>query len=69
MWTTKAFGLAALAAAAVVVPASRSQAANACDTLWVQRNAIYKVVFDARGKIRRALVANGYLGEPDAERR
>jgi len=29
------------------------------------RNAIYKVIFDARRKIRRALVANGYL-EDDA---
>jgi RNA polymerase sigma-70 factor (ECF subfamily) len=37
--------------------------------LGVQRNAIYKVVFDARGKIRRALAANGYLEEQDLERR
>jgi RNA polymerase sigma-70 factor, ECF subfamily len=33
--------------------------------MGLQRNAIYKVVFDARRKIRRALVAAGYLGEPD----
>ncbi|HEY6492501.1 MAG TPA: sigma-70 family RNA polymerase sigma factor [Trebonia sp.] len=31
--------------------------------LGVQRNALYKVIFDARRKIRRALVANGYLEE------
>jgi RNA polymerase sigma-70 factor (ECF subfamily) len=31
--------------------------------LGLQRNAIYKVVFDARRKIRRALVAKGYLEE------
>jgi RNA polymerase sigma-70 factor, ECF subfamily len=29
--------------------------------LGLRRNAIYKVIFDARRKIRRALVANGYL--------
>jgi RNA polymerase sigma-70 factor (ECF subfamily) len=34
-------------------------------SMGLQRNAIYKVVFDARRKIRRALVAAGYLGEPD----
>ena len=33
------------------------------DRLGLQRNAIYKVIFDARRKIRRALVANGYLDE------
>lgn len=33
------------------------------------RNAIYKVIFDARRKIRRALVAKGYLEEPVLERR
>jgi RNA polymerase sigma-70 factor (ECF subfamily) len=37
--------------------------------LDVRRNAIYKVIFDARRKIRRALVANGYLEEPGLERR
>jgi len=37
--------------------------------LGLQRNAIYKVIFDARRKIRRALVANGYLDEPGRERR
>ena len=31
--------------------------------LGLRRNAIYKVIFDARRKIRRALVANGYLEE------
>jgi len=31
--------------------------------LDLRRNAIYKVVFDARRKIRRALVVNGYLEE------
>jgi DNA-directed RNA polymerase specialized sigma24 family protein len=29
--------------------------------LSLRHNAIYKVIFDARRKIRRALVANGYL--------
>jgi RNA polymerase sigma-70 factor, ECF subfamily len=37
--------------------------------LSLQRNAIYKVIFDARRKIRRALVANGYLGDGGLERR
>jgi RNA polymerase sigma-70 factor (ECF subfamily) len=37
--------------------------------LGLQRNAIYKVIFDARRKIRRALVANGYLEETGLERR
>ena len=32
--------------------------------LGLQKNAIYKVIFDARRKIRRALVAKGYLEEP-----
>jgi RNA polymerase sigma-70 factor, ECF subfamily len=32
--------------------------------LELPRNAIYKVIFDARRKIRRALVAGGYLHEP-----
>jgi RNA polymerase sigma-70 factor, ECF subfamily len=36
--------------------------------LGLRRNAIYKVIFDARRKIRRALVANGYLEEPGMER-
>ena len=31
--------------------------------LGLQRGAIYKVIFDARRKIRRALVANGHLEE------
>ena len=33
--------------------------------LGLQRNAIYKVIFDARRKIRRALVVKGYLEEPE----
>jgi RNA polymerase sigma-70 factor (ECF subfamily) len=37
--------------------------------LGLQRNAIYKAIFDARRKIRRALVAAGYLGEQDGEAR
>jgi RNA polymerase sigma-70 factor, ECF subfamily len=37
--------------------------------LGLQRNAIYKVIFDARRKIRRALVANGYLEDGGLERR
>jgi len=37
--------------------------------LSLQRNAIYKVIFDARRKIRRALVANGYLEDGGVERR
>jgi RNA polymerase sigma-70 factor, ECF subfamily len=37
--------------------------------LGVQRNAIYKVIFDTRRKIRRALVAKGYLDEAGAVRR
>ena len=35
--------------------------------LSLQRNAVYKVIFDARRKIRRALVAKGYLDDPDLE--
>jgi RNA polymerase sigma-70 factor (ECF subfamily) len=37
--------------------------------LGLQRNAVYKVVFDARRKIRRALVAKGHLGDPGLEQR
>jgi RNA polymerase sigma-70 factor (ECF subfamily) len=37
--------------------------------LGLRRNAIYKVIFDTRRKIRRALVANGYLEEPGLEQR
>ena len=37
--------------------------------LGLRRNAIYKVIFDARRKIRRALVANGCLEEPGLEQR
>jgi len=37
--------------------------------MGLRRNAIYKVVFDARRKIRRALAANGYLEDPGLERR
>jgi RNA polymerase sigma-70 factor (ECF subfamily) len=32
--------------------------------LGSNRNAIYKTMFDARRKVRAALVANGYLDEP-----
>ena len=35
--------------------------------LGLSRNAIYKVIFDARRKIRRALVAKGSLEEPGLE--
>lgn len=42
------------------------------DTLIIKlgsnRNAIYKVLFDARRKLRAALVVNGYLGHDTAER-
>jgi RNA polymerase sigma-70 factor (ECF subfamily) len=42
------------------------------DTLIIKlgsnRNAIYKVLFDARRKLRGALVANGYLDHDTAER-
>jgi RNA polymerase sigma-70 factor, ECF subfamily len=34
--------------------------------LGIERNAIYKVIFDSRRKIRRALVAEGYLDEAGA---
>ena len=37
--------------------------------LGLQRTALYKVIFDARRKIRRALVANGHLEEPGLEQR
>ncbi len=37
--------------------------------LGLRRNALYKVIFDARRKIRRALVANGYLDDPGLEQR
>jgi RNA polymerase sigma-70 factor (ECF subfamily) len=37
--------------------------------LSLQRNAIYKVIFDARRKIRRALIANGYLQDRGLEQR
>jgi RNA polymerase sigma-70 factor (ECF subfamily) len=39
------------------------------EKLDLQRNAIYKVIFDARRKIRRVLVAKGYLDDPGGERR
>ncbi len=35
--------------------------------LGLQRNATYKVIFDARRKIRRGLVAKGSLDEPGLE--
>jgi RNA polymerase sigma-70 factor, ECF subfamily len=37
------------------------------DKLGRGRGTIYKVIFDARRKIRRALVAKGYLEEPGLE--
>ena len=37
--------------------------------LGLPRNAVYKVIFDARRKIRRALAANGYLEQPGMEQR
>jgi RNA polymerase sigma-70 factor (ECF subfamily) len=37
--------------------------------LGLQRNALYKVIFDARRKIRRALAANEHLEEPGLEQR
>jgi RNA polymerase sigma-70 factor, ECF subfamily len=37
--------------------------------LGLQRNAIYKVIFDARRKIRRALVAKGHLDDAGLEQR
>ena len=50
-----------------------SQAGTELDALaarlGLRRNAIYKVIFDARRKIRRALVANGYLEETTLEQR
>lgn len=36
--------------------------------LGLRRNAVYKVVFDSRRKIRRALVAKGYLEDRGRER-
>lgn len=36
--------------------------------LGLGRNALYKVIFDARRKIRRALVAKGYLADTGLER-
>jgi RNA polymerase sigma-70 factor, ECF subfamily len=35
--------------------------------LGLRRNALYKVIFDARRKIRRALVAKGYLEQQGGE--
>ena len=37
--------------------------------LGLRRNAIYKVVFDARRKVRQALVAKGHLDDPGLEQR
>jgi RNA polymerase sigma-70 factor, ECF subfamily len=39
------------------------------EKLGLQRNAIYQVIFDTRRKIRRALVAKGYLDERGAGQR
>jgi RNA polymerase sigma-70 factor (ECF subfamily) len=52
---------------AVVVDGIPPDAVSA--RLSLQRNAIYKVISDARRKIRRALVANGYLEDVGLERR
>jgi RNA polymerase sigma-70 factor, ECF subfamily len=38
------------------------------EKLDLPRNTLYKVIFDARRKIRRALVAKGYLDEPGTGR-
>jgi RNA polymerase sigma-70 factor (ECF subfamily) len=38
------------------------------EELGSTRNALYKVLFDARKKLRAALVANGYLPEPSEVR-
>jgi len=42
------------------------------DTLVIEmasnRNAIYKTMFDARRKLRAALVANGYLSDDRSRR-
>jgi RNA polymerase sigma-70 factor, ECF subfamily len=37
------------------------------ERMGTNRNALYKAVFDARRKLRAALVAGGYLGTVDAE--
>ena len=37
--------------------------------LGLRRNAICKVIFDARRKIARVLVAKGHLDDPGLERR
>jgi RNA polymerase sigma-70 factor, ECF subfamily len=37
-------------------------------TLGSNRNALYKMMFDARRKLRAALAANGYLGDDDSGR-
>jgi RNA polymerase sigma-70 factor (ECF subfamily) len=39
------------------------------EKLDLQRNTIYKVIFDARRKIRRALTAKGYLDKMASEQR
>ena len=39
------------------------------DRLDLPRTALYKVIFDDRRKIRRALAANGYLEDPGLEQR
>ena len=36
--------------------------------LGTNRNVIYKMLFDARRKLRAALAANGYLGHDDSMR-
>ena len=36
--------------------------------LGSNRNALYKMMFDARRKLRAALAANGYLNDDDSRR-
>ena len=73
-----AFASSAASAAVSLVTSGANQLAVVVDgipldalaaRLSLQRNAIYKVIFDARRKIRRALVANGYLEDGGLERR
>ena len=40
----------------------------AADALASSRNAIYKMLFDARRKLRAALAANGYLCDDSSRR-
>jgi RNA polymerase sigma-70 factor (ECF subfamily) len=38
------------------------------ERLGSTRNALYKTLHDARARLRRSLVTQGYLDPPDAER-